>query len=82
MQEGWESLPGHPQPFPLALPAVETTPNFSPSFGICPLWGREEAAFSSSIQLDIWIIFPPFLVSALPSKQNSSGHSQLVENQW
>lgn len=52
------------------------------SFAVCPLWGRAEAAFSRSIQLDIWIIFPPFLVSALPSKQNSAGHSQLVENQW
>lgn len=43
---------------------------------------KEKAAFSSSSQLDIWIIFPPFLVSALPSKQNSSGHSRRVENQW
>lgn len=40
------------------------------------------AAFSSSSQLDIWIIFPPFLVSALPNKQNSSGHSWQMENQW
>lgn len=64
-------------------PLLEYVPFFLGGGGSCKEKRRREvAAFSSSSQLDIWIIFPPFLVSALPNKQNSSGHSWQMENQW
>lgn len=88
--KGFPAAHSHYHPHPPLLRPPQTSPlplwSLSP-WGVCEEGrrgggGGKRAAFSSSSQQDIWIIFPPLLVSALPSERSSSGHSWRVENQW